>query len=159
MNDPTLAHLSDDGDGRNALLMAALADAKATVEVHGPSSVEAREAWNKLDSCFGANYDGIMELDDQCDTDDHRTTTTTTRMSEGVGKQQQQQHRPLSLFADRYSAAALKHHHQYNVALDIELLEESLDAMNVIEGLARYVSVEKWRLDAKEEEEEKELGP
>ena len=52
---------------------------------------------------------------------------------------------------NRYSAAALKHHHQYNAALDIELLQESLDAMNVIEGLARYVSVEKWRLDAKEE--------
>eukprot|EP00986_Skeletonema_menzelii_P013448 scaffold7852_cov151-Skeletonema_menzelii.AAC.13 len=50
LKDPSLARLPD-GEGGTAL-KAALSDAKAAVEVHGASSVEAKKAWDKLDSCL-----------------------------------------------------------------------------------------------------------
>ena len=46
-----------------------------------------------------------------------------------------------------YSAAALKAHHLYDAAIDSSLLEESTDALGMIEGLAKFVDVEKRRLD------------
>ena len=64
-----------------------------------------------------------MELTDECDIE---TTASTYR----------------------YSPAALKAHHLYNAAIDTALLEESLDALGMIDGLAKFVSLEKRRLDA-----------
>ncbi|KAL7490854.1 hypothetical protein ACHAWT_000922 [Skeletonema menzelii] len=121
LKDPSLARLPD-GEG-GAALKAALSDAKAAVEVHGASSVEAKKAWDKLDSCFGSNAEGALEFSDECDIDS----------------------KPSSY---RYSAAALKAHHLYNAAIDTELLDEALDALGMLKGLTKFVNIEKRRLDA-----------
>ena len=122
LKDPSLARLPD-GEGGDAL-KAALSDAKAAVEVHGASSVEATKAWDKLDSCFGSNADGVLELSDECDIDS----------------------KPPSSY--RYSAAALKAHHMYNAAIDTELLDEALEALGMLKSLTKFVNIEKRRLDA-----------
>ncbi len=44
--------------------------------------------------------------------------------------------------ASRYSAAALKAHHMYNAAFDVELLDEI-----GLKGLTKFVNIEKRRLD------------
>ena len=108
-------------------LKVALADAKAASEVYGPSSSEATKAWDTLDNCFGPN--GFAE---ECDIDSTNGSTY------------------------RYSAAALKAHHLYNAAIDTALLEESINALDMIGGLAKFVSLEKQRLDA---EEKVSVGP
>jgi len=48
---------------------------------------------------------------------------------------------------DRYSAAALKAHHYYDAVVDPELLSESLDALDSVEALSKFVKVEKNRLN------------
>lgn len=121
LKDPSLARLPD-GEGGDAL-KDALSDAKAAVEVHGASSAEATKAWDRLDSCFGSNTDGVLELSDECDIDSE----------------------PSSY---RYSAAALKAHHLYNAAIDTELLDEALEALGMLKGLTKFVNIEKRRLDA-----------
>ena len=108
-------------------LKVVLADAKAAAEVYGRSSPEAKKAWDTLDNCFGPN--GLAE---ECDIDSTNGSTY------------------------RYSAAALKAHHLYNAAIDTTLLEESIDAFDMIGGLAKFVSLEKQRLDA---EEKVSVGP
>lgn len=121
LKDPSLARLSD-GEGGDAL-KAALSDAKAAVEVHGATSTKATKAWNRLDSCFGSSADGVLEFSDECNIDSE----------------------PSSY---RYSAAALKAHHLYNAAIDIELLDEALEALGMLKGLTKFVNIEKRRLDA-----------
>jgi hypothetical protein len=123
LEDPSLARLPD-GAGGDAL-KAALSDAKAAVEVHGASSAEATKAWDKLDSCFGSNADGVLEFSDECDIDSE----------------------PSSY---RYSAAALKAHHLYNAAIDTDLLDEALEALGMLKGLTKFVNIEKRRLDVGE---------
>ena len=118
LEDPTLARIPDE----SAALKSALADAKAAVEVHGSASPEAKKAWDKLDLCFGENSDGVLEFTEECNIDANGSTY-------------------------RYSAAALKAHHLYDAAIDSSLLEESTDALGMIEGLAKFVDVEKRRLD------------
>mmetsp|Transcript_40762 Transcript_40762/g.85628 ORF Transcript_40762/g.85628 Transcript_40762/m.85628 type:complete len:263 (+) Transcript_40762:115-903(+) len=126
LKDPSLARIPDD-DGSNRALKVALAEAKAATEVHGASSAEAREAWDKLDGCFAANEDGVMELAEECDTEAPPMASTY-----------------------RYSAAALKAHHLYDAAIDTALLDESLEALGMIDGLGKFVSLEKRRLDSLE---------
>jgi hypothetical protein len=121
LEDPSLARLADDGMG--TALKAALAEAKAASEVHGPSSIQAIEAWDKLDSCFG-DENGVLKVSEECDI--------------------------VSTSTYRYSAAALKAHHNYDAAIDTTLLQESLDAVGVLEALGRFVSLEKRRLDARD---------
>lgn len=121
MEEPSLARLADDGMG--TALKAALAEAKAASEVHGPSSIQAIEAWDKLDSCFG-DENGVLKVSEECDI--------------------------VSTSTYRYSAAALKAHHNYDAAIDTTLLQESLDAVGVLEALGRFVSLEKRRLDARD---------
>ena len=121
LKDPSLARLPEGGHGD--ALKSALSDAKAAVEVHGASSAEATKAWDKLDSCFGSNADGVLEYSDECDIDSE----------------------PSSY---RYSAAALKAHHLYNAVVDTELLDEALQALGMLKGLTKFVNIEKRRLDA-----------
>ncbi|KAL7543756.1 hypothetical protein ACHAXR_013448 [Thalassiosira sp. AJA248-18] len=123
LKDPSLARIPDESSGA---LKAALADAKAAVSVYGASSAQAKNAWDKLDSCFGANEDGVLELTEECDIESNNAHSY------------------------RYSAAALKTHHLYNAAIETATLDESLDAIGAIEGLAKFVGVEKRRLDAQE---------
>jgi len=118
LKDPSLARLPD---GSTGALKTALADAKAAVDVYGPSSAEAKKAWDKLDSCFAMNEDGVLEVTEECDIEPNATY--------------------------RYSARALKAHHLYNAVIDTTLLEESLQALDMIDGLDKFVSVEKRRLD------------
>lgn len=121
LKDPSLARISEGAHGD--ALKAALSDAKAAVEVYGASSAEAKQAWDKLDSCFGSNADGVLEFTEECNVDSEP-----------------------SLY--RYSAAALKAHHLYDAAIDIELLDEALDSLNRLKALTKYVNIEKRRLDA-----------
>jgi hypothetical protein len=67
LKDPSLARLPDGAAG--AALKAALSNAKAAVEVHGASSAEATKAWDRLDSCFRADHNGVLEVSDECDID------------------------------------------------------------------------------------------
>ena len=46
----------------------------------------------------------------------------------------------------RYSAAALKAHHDYNAVVDAQLLADAMEAVDKIEALALFVEVEKKRL-------------
>ena len=39
-------------------------------------------------------------------------------------------------------------HHMYNAAIDVELLDEALDALGRLKGLTKFVNIEKRRLDA-----------
>ena len=114
--DPSLAHISDDAVGKQ--LKKALAESKASIEVYGASSNEAKKAWDNLDNCFGPN-----ELK-ECKLEDNTTY--------------------------RYSAAALKAHHMYDAVIDTSLLDESIDALNMVQSLSKYVNLEKQRLDDKE---------
>eukprot|EP00985_Skeletonema_marinoi_P001473 scaffold581_cov127-Skeletonema_marinoi.AAC.24 len=86
------------------------------------SSTEATKAWDKLDSCFGSNADGVLEFSDECNIDSE----------------------PSSY---RYSAAALKAHHLYYAAIDTDLLGEALEALGMLKGLTKFVNIEKRRLD------------
>lgn len=128
LKDPSLARLPGESTGA---LKTALAEAKAAVEVYGPSSAEAKEAWDKLDSCFGTNEDGVLELTEECDIEPNATF--------------------------RYSAQALKAHHLYDAAIDTVLLEESVEALDMIEGLEKFVNLEKRRLDM--DAGENSMGP
>eukprot|EP00565_Helicotheca_tamesis_P006330 CAMPEP_0185728572 /NCGR_PEP_ID=MMETSP1171-20130828/3900_1 /TAXON_ID=374046 /ORGANISM="Helicotheca tamensis, Strain CCMP826" /LENGTH=242 /DNA_ID=CAMNT_0028397295 /DNA_START=97 /DNA_END=825 /DNA_ORIENTATION=+ len=49
----------------------------------------------------------------------------------------------------RYSAAALKAHHSYDAVVDAESIQEAIEAFEKIENFARFVEVEKNRLDIK----------
>lgn len=121
MKDPSLARISEGPHGD--ALKAALSDAKAAAEVYGASSAEAKKAWDKLDSCFGSNADGVLEFTEECDIDSE----------------------PSSY---RYSAAALKAHHLYNAAIDVALLDKSLESINQMKQLTKFLNIEKRRLDA-----------
>jgi hypothetical protein len=129
LKDPSLARLPDGPDG--AALKTALSTAKTAMEVHGATSVEAAKAWDRLDSCFftndnNSNADGTIEISDECDIDSDEPSSISYR----------------------YSAAALKAHHMYNAAIDVELLDEALDALGRLKGLTKFVNIEKRRLDA-----------
>ncbi|KAL7453996.1 hypothetical protein ACHAWC_005617 [Mediolabrus comicus] len=130
LKDPSLARLPDGPDG--AALKTALSNAKTAMEVHGATSVEAAKAWDRLDSCFftnndnNNNADGTLEISDECDIDSDEPSSASYR----------------------YSAAALKAHHMYNAAIDVELLDEALDALGRLKGLTKFVNIEKRRLDA-----------
>ena len=130
LKDPSLARLPDGPDG--ATLKTALSNAKTAMEVHGANSVEAAKAWDRLDSCFFTNIDsndnadGTIEISDECDIDSDEPSAQSYR----------------------YSAAALKAHHMYNAAIDVELLDEALDALGRLKGLTKFVNIEKRRLDA-----------
>ncbi|KAL7527520.1 hypothetical protein ACHAWF_002209, partial [Thalassiosira exigua] len=107
---------------RGGGLKAALADAKAAVAVYGSSSAEAKKAWEKLDSCFDAGEGGVLRFSEECDVESNASY--------------------------RYSAAALKAHHLYDTAIEAAVLDESLEALGMIEGLSKFVSLKKRRLDA-----------
>ena len=130
LKDPSLARLPDGPDGD--ALKTALSNAKTVMEVHGATSVEAAKAWDRLDSCFftnndrNSNADGTIEISDECDIDSDEPSSASYR----------------------YSAAALKAHHMYNAAIDVELLDEALDALGRLKGLTKFVNIEKRRLDA-----------
>ncbi len=47
----------------------------------------------------------------------------------------------------RHLVVALRVNHLCNVTINAALLEESVGDLDAIEGLARFVSVEKWFLD------------
>lgn len=49
----------------------------------------------------------------------------------------------------RYSAAALKAHHSYNAVVDAESIQEAIAAFEKIENFARFIELEKNRLDSK----------
>ena len=102
-----------------------MADAKAAVEVYGAQSSEAKSAWDKLDSCFGMNSDGVLDFKEECDIDGDEATSKV----------------------NRYSAAALKAHHVYDAAIDTALLDEALEAIGMLKGLTKFVNLEKGRLD------------
>jgi hypothetical protein len=131
LKDPSLARLPEGPDG--AALKTALSNAKNTMEVHGATSVEAAKAWDRLDSCFftnndnNNNADGTIEISDECDIDSDEPSSTSSY---------------------RYSPAALKAHHMYNAAIDVELLDEALDALGRLKGLTKFVNIEKRRLDS-----------
>lgn len=127
LKDPSLARLPDKSSGP---LKRALSEAKAAVAVYGAGSAEARQAWDTLDNCFGEGNDGVLELVEECDIEPSQATY-------------------------RYSAAALEAHHMYDAAIESAVLEEALEALGMLEGLAKFVNVEKRRLDARE----KSLGP
>lgn len=142
IEDPNLVRLPDDDDtngdatGFNSALKKALTDAKAAVEVYGATSVEAKRAWNRLDSCFGMNENGILDFKEECtlidDGDDGGNGGNGTANSTKTY---------------RYSSAALKAHHVYDAAIDLTLLNEALEALGMLKGFTKFVNVEKGRLD------------
>jgi len=145
LEDPLLARLP--GDAVGGALKATLTDAKAAVAVYGSSSPEANEAWEKLDLCFGSSdsnsssssssEDGVLELTEECDIDNI-----------------------IESASYRYSAAALKAHHMYNAVIETGVLDGSLEALSMIEGLEKFARLEKRRLDdAHDAEDDKYFGP
>lgn len=125
---PSLARIPvDNPGGSGAQLKVALADAKAAMEVYGPSSPEAERAWAVIDICFETNEDGMLELKEESDVEANSASSSY-----------------------RYSAAALEAHHAYDAVIDTALLEESVEALGTIEGLAKCVGLEKQRLGSGE---------
>lgn len=47
----------------------------------------------------------------------------------------------------RYSAAAIKAHHNFNAVLDTQLLQDAVDAIEKLETLDHFAQVEHKRLD------------
>jgi len=50
----------------------------------------------------------------------------------------------------RYSAAALRAHHTYDAVVDANLLDEAMQAFESIQSLAKFIKLEKKRIDKKE---------
>jgi len=76
--------------------------------------------------CSRTKEYGMLKLSDECDVDSNGSKY-------------------------RYSAAALRAHHLYDAAIDTALLDESLEAIGMVESLGKFVGVEKRRLDERQD--------
>lgn len=94
-------------------LAVALAEARAADEIHGPNSVEAMQAWDQVQ---------VISPKEE------------TQVSAGNFN--------LSNKTNRYKEKALEAHHQYYSVVDGKALEDAVDAISMLEHLAKQVGIE-----------------
>jgi len=94
-------------------LAVALAEARAADDILGPNSLEAMQAWDRVQA-----------------------------ISSGEGSQVSAGILNLSKTNNRYKEKALEAHHQYYSAVDGKALEDAVDAIGILEHLAKQVSIE-----------------